>query len=168
MAGKDSYSNKFYGKVLESAANTLTCAEIQTATSIFDKTAWIIHRLEYYLLPPIVNLLVGLGDEIHMALTSNNRMTAFGLDDPSVIDVCDLYYHQITAVGFAMLQMPIIRDFSGMPGGGLIVAPRPLYAGIMGVSLTSAAQYEIRGYFSQVQLKADEYLELVDFYRIVK
>jgi hypothetical protein len=38
---------------------------------------------------------------------------------------------------------------------------------IEGTSLASAGTAQVRGYFLQKQLKADEYLELVDFYRIV-
>jgi len=70
-------------------------------------------------------------------------------------------------VGQGLHQLPFVRDFSGLPGGGLIIAPRPLFVAVKGNSLATAVTASLRAYFTVINLSADEYLELVDFYRIV-
>ena len=165
---KDVWSNKAYGTVTESAANTLTFAEIQTNVNIFDKVAWIINRIEWYLDILSIALLTGGNDMIQMGLTASDNITGLDLNNPSVIDMEQLsIFAWAGGAGTIAFDMPLIRDFSGLPGGGLIVAPRPLYLGIEAGSLATPATAAARIYFQQKILAADEYLELVDFYRIV-
>lgn len=169
MAKKqDLFSNKGYGAVVESAANTLTFSEIQTNVSIFEKVAWVLHRIEWYITQATYGLLADGADHLEMALVASANITDLGLDVPAVIDVLDLMRFQASGVGFTFDTMPKIRDFSSLPGGGLIIAPRPLYLAIKGTSLASAGSSECRFYFTQKTLSAEEYLELIDFYRIVQ
>lgn len=165
----DKFANKFYGTVTESAANTLTFSELQTNVSIFEKVAWVIHRLEWFIPYATWQLLAAAADKISCALTASNTLTALGLNAAAVIDLLELdYFAYGTAANTIIPQFPIVRDFSNLPGGGLIVAPRPLYVAAVGVSLTAVSTVSVRGYFTTQELKADEYLELVDFYRIVQ
>lgn len=164
---KDSFANKFYGSVTESAANTLTFSEIQTNISVMDKVAWVIHRLEWYLTPAQIALIADDQDAIQMALVSSQQITALGLDNPAVIDMQQISKGQATAVGYTIRTIPFTRGFESLPGGGLIIAPRPLFIAIKGTGLASAGGVSVRGYYTARELKADEYLELVDYYRIV-
>lgn len=170
MASKqtDKFANKFYGYSTLSAANTLTYHEIQTNVDVFAKKAWILQRLEWYLDPGDIDKIIASGDSITMALTSSNVMTTLGLDAPAVIDICLLTVNFATAVAYNLLSMPIVRDFSNLEGGGIIIAPRPLYIGATSASIATAITAKCRGYFLSADLNADEYLELVDFYRIVQ
>lgn len=164
----DQFCNKFFASVTESAANTLTFEEIQTNVEVFSKQAWIINRLEWYVPKATFDLVINTADMIDMALTGSNNIADLGLNNAAVIDRLTLHVREATAVGFAYREQPLIRDFSALPGGGLIVAPRPLYAAIVGTSLTAVGTAQLRGYFQTKQLTPDEYLELVDFYRIVQ
>ena len=169
MAKKtDLFSNKGYGSVIESAANTLTFSEIQTNVSIFEKVAWVLHRIEWYFNQVTHTLLIDGADHLEMALVASNNITDLGLDIPAVIDVLDLMKISDTGVGFAFADMPKIRDFSNLPGGGLIIAPRPLYLAVHGTSLANPATVACRFYFTQKTLSAEDYLDLIDFYRIVQ
>ena len=165
---KDLYSNKGYGQVTESAAGTLTFSEIRTNVSIFEKVAWILHRIEWYVSQAMYSLLMDASDHILMALTASDSIATLGLNVPAVIDLMDTIRIQATGVGFNDYNLPFIRDFTTLPGGGLIIAPRPLFLAVQGVSLGSAASVEARFYFTQKTLSADEYMELIDFYRIVQ
>jgi hypothetical protein len=174
MAGKasggvrDGFANKFYGSCTESAANTLTFNEINTGQNMFDKKAWILHRLEWDIDLAIVQALAAAGDGFTMALTSSNLINTLALSSPMVIDRL-LYEHQFfTAVAAQAMNTPVIRDFTGMPGGGLLIAPRPLYVAAQGTSLAAAQTAEVRGYFTQIDLNAQEYVDLLDFYRLVQ
>lgn len=152
----------------ESAANTLTFAEIQTAISIFEKVAWVISRIEWFLAAAQLQQMADNGDIAQCAVTASNQITALALNNPSVIDLLEIARFQASAVGYNWWQLPIIRDFSNLPGGGIIVAPRPLYLALKGTTAAAAMTVSARIYFTQMELKADEYLELIDFYRIVQ
>lgn len=168
MAKKtDAFANKFFAECTESAANTLTFQELGTAVDVFSKRAWVLHRLEYQIPAPLMSYFAASDDKIAIALTSSNKMSSLLLADPAVIDLLDIKPEFATAVGFQIRVEPFIRDFSSLPGGGLIIAPRPLYLAIKGTSLAGATQVRCRGYYTQMDLAADEYLELVDFYRIL-
>lgn len=164
---KDQYANKAYGSVTESAANTLTFSEITTNVNIFDKVAWVLTRIEWYLNQATLGLILDSADHLEIGLTASNGITSLSLSEAAVIDVLDYQRLQATSVGFSYFDMPLVRDFGTMPGGGLIIAPRPLYVAAKGTSLASAASAECRFYFQQFEMAADEYLELIDFYRIV-
>lgn len=169
MARKtDQFANKFYGTVLESGANTLTFAEIPTNVDVFAKKAWVLHRLEWYLGVAEPARVASSDDLIQLALTSSNKMNVLTLGDAGVVDLYALGSVKDSGVGFELITMPYIRDFNNLPGGGLIIAPRPLYIAVKGTSLAAAVTASVRGYFTAIDLNADEYLELVDFYRIVQ
>jgi len=165
---KDKFANKFYGVVVESAANTLTFKEIPTNVDVFSKTAWCLHRLEWYIPPATVALLIGAGDSISCALTSSDKLTTLGLDNAGVVDLFTKTITVLSVADHSFHVGPECRDFSTLPGGGLIIAPRPLYLACKSESLAAASTVHCRGFFTQIQLNADEYLELVDFYRIVQ
>lgn len=167
-AKTDRFANKFYVKVEESAANTLTFQEINTSVDVFSKKAWVLHRLEYYISIGELNKLDSSADKYSAALCSSNKIGALDLSDPSVVDLFEIAYREKSAVGYDYHIMPIIRDFNNMPGGGLIISPRPLFLGLKGLGATAAGAISCRGYFTSMDLSADEYLELVDFYRIVQ
>lgn len=164
----DKFANKGFGTVTESAANTLTFAEIQTQVDIFAKRAWVISRLEWHVNSATYLLLAASDDRLSLALTSSNTITTLTQSDPAVIDLFEIGATVATGVGFAYLQSPVIRDFTNMPGGGIIIAPRPLYVAAKGTSLASATTSTVRFYWQSIDLTPDEYLELVDFYRIVR
>ncbi len=165
---RDLYANKLFGEVTESAANTLTFNEINTNVSIFDKVGWILNRLEWYI-PSATSQLIQAGvDFIEFALTASNNIGDLLLSNASVIDtVLFNVLAPVDLTGAVIMDNPLIRDFSTLPGGGLIIAPRPLYVAIKGTSLATPATVQVRGYFTQLPLGAEDYLELIDFYRIV-
>lgn len=164
---KDQYSNKAYGTVTESAANTLTFSEIQTNVSIFEKVAWVIERLEWYISNASQALLSATEDLLSFALTASSSINALSLADPAVIDLMELGRRIATEVGFSWVHMPIIRDFSNLPGGGLIVPPRPLFLAAKATSVATPSTAEMRFFFRQVEMTPADYLDLIDFYRIV-
>lgn len=159
---KDAFVNTAYGTVTESAAGALTFSEIQTNISIFEKIAWVISRIEWYLPPATIALIIGAPDLWHMALTASNNLTALALNAAAVIDLYEW------GAGSTNLGQPLVRDFSSLPGGGKIVAPRPLYVALLGDSMASAGSVQCRINFTSKIMTDAEYIELIDFYRIVQ
>jgi len=164
----DKFSNLMYGTVTESAASTLTFAEINTNVSVWEKRAFVLHRLEWNIAPAFLttNILDG-GDIIDLALTNSQQITSLTPDNPAVIDRMTVGLKYASAVGGELVVQPWHRDFTGLPGGGLLIAPRPLFLAVKCTNIANACTVTLRARFTVIELTADEYLELVDFYRIV-
>lgn len=168
LVGGRVFANKAYGSVTQTGANALTFSEISTNVNVFSKEAWILHRIEYYLPWAAQALLAGSADIIQIALTMTNSISTLDLSTAGVIDLWEIMRRDAgTPANAVFHENPYIRDFTTMPGGGIIIAPRPLYIACDSDSIASAATVNMRFYFERIELQADEYLELVDFYRIV-
>ena len=164
---KDKYVNMAYSSVTESAANTLTFSEIQTGVSMFDKIAWIVHQILWFPGQAMVQELDAESDEVNMALTVSNKVV-LGLDDPAIIDLLDLLPHlQGAGVSGHVHERPIVRDFTSLPGGGLIIPPRPVYLAIKGEGLAAAGIAMARIYYTHLELTPEDYWELVEARRMI-
>lgn len=165
---KDNYSNLAYGFAEEIAAGTIAFGEIHSGVSMFEKVAWLVSRIEYNFVNTFMNLMIANTDVFHAGLTATSAMTALGMSDSSVIDRISIQRTDFGTPGSAQLtHMPIIKDFSTMPGGGLLIPPNPLYAAVQGISMAAVVKVSLRIYFTYVSLKPEEYWELVESRRII-
>lgn len=165
---KDVYPNLAYGTITEAVAGTMAFSEIQSGVALFEKVAWLVSRIEYILALGHVNLLLDKSDAIQAGLVASNVITAFNVSDQAVIDF--LYLQQAdhgAAANDEIYTIPIIKDLSGLPGGGILIPPTPLYVAVRGISLAAVTGVEMRIYFTYIQLKPEEYWELVESRRIV-
>lgn len=165
----DKYVNTAYAEVTETGTNTLTFKQIDTGVSIFEKTAWIIHRIYWYFNRTQIAKLVASSDSIAVAVTLSNKMTDLELDDISVVDMLELLlFIKGTPASANVYQVPWVRDFTNLPGGGLIVPPRPIYVAVRGYGLSNAVTVAARVLFTHKELAPDEYWELVEATRIIQ
>ncbi len=165
----DKYSNLAYATVTETGANTLTFSEIQTGMSTFDKVAWIIHEIWYFMSVTDLNKIVANGDEIVMGLSVSNKMTTPDLSDVATVDVKRLDTFLFGSPTSAQLyEMPFKSSFSQMPGGGLIVPPRPIYLFAQGQSVATACTVQARIFFTCLNLSPADYWELVEARRMIE
>ncbi len=161
----EKFVNQAFGNVLESAANTLTFSEINTGVSLFEKRAWIIHQILWYTHDE--DILLASADYIQMALTSHNKMSTLGLEDPAVIDLMELaILWNGTPANTQYHNRPVIRDLSNLPGGGLIVPSNKIFVATRGWSLGGPSATACRIYYTVLDLKADDYWELVEASRM--
>lgn len=169
MAGKvkDTFANLAAIRVVESAAATQTSAKYNFPFSIMDKTGLIISRIEYWL-PSLVALNTS-ADIVYVALTTNATVADIANQtDPLIVDIMSVIRTDVGTAASGLLDaMPIIKDFSSLPGGGLLVAPSPLYAMIQGVGTTPAIAAYVKLFYTYVDLNTDEYWQLVESRRII-
>lgn len=163
----DQYANVAALDITESAANTLTVAKFAFPFSIMDKMGLLISRIEYEfanlsaaLAASADQLLAGIATQDTVDLTSP---TASSLVDVMKISRLDL---GAAATGIVYWQ-PVVKDFSTLPGGGILVAPNPLYGALMGVSAGAAGRVKLRMYYTYMELATDEYWQLVESRRII-
>lgn len=167
MAGKnksvnDSYVSQAVFRVAESAANTLTFEKLETGLSVFDKIGWVISRVEYRLEPGSYSVFNAAADRIDFALTMTNSLTALVPENPSIYFMRSILRVDIgTAASGFMEDNTLVADYSGLPGGGILVLPSPIYFGLVGTSLTAAATMVCRIFFQAIEMTDQDYFNLV-------
>jgi hypothetical protein len=156
---KDAYSNIAYASVLQSAANTLTFAQINMGVGLFQGVALLLHRIQWYPFAAALRELVTAADSMDMALTTSNRLTAiYDVLDPSVICVRRLLPIAATVAPY---DIPLISDFTMLPGGGKLIAANPLWIACGSLAFAAAAQIRAQLDFTFISLTDAEYLELL-------
>lgn len=169
MASKkiDSYSNVAAIYVEESAANTFTVAKFAFPFSIMDKMALVIQRLEYWL--GGLDQLNGTTDRTVAGLFASATITNVeSQNDPLVIDTMRIQRIDYGAAASGLgIVLPIVKDFTNLAGGGILVAPSPLYAGIKATGAAGVTSCWLRMYYTYMELASDEYWQLVESRRII-
>lgn len=158
----DKFANIANLIVTETAANTLTFEQLQTGAGVFEKVALLIHRIEYVLTTAVLNLLLANDDLLEVAWCTSNQITGLAKDKAEVID--QLVVDGIlsgTSANRSHYFMPVVHDFSNLPGGGIIYPAPNIYLAIEGTSLASAAFCRSCMYFSYVTLAGEDFWELV-------
>lgn len=169
MASKkiDTYANVAAVRIIESAANTQTSAKFDFPFSIMDKMALVINRIEYW--TALLTPFAGAGDSLYLALTAAATINNIASqNDPLVIDshIKSLAFFGAATSG-QVIDGPYVKDLSDLPGGGLLVAPNPLYAMAQGISLGAATDSWIKLYYTYTELNTDEYWQLVESRRVI-
>lgn len=164
----DQFANYAIISVTESAANTLTYKKLETGISLNEKVAWIINRIEYLLGSLNGTQFNAAGDSLTFGLSIANSMTSIQLAEPAVIDYNQVQRYDFGTAADALFDFkPLIKDFSSLPGGGILVPPTPLYLFAVGSSLAGADTVVARIHYTLLQLAIDQYWELVESRRVL-
>jgi hypothetical protein len=171
MASKsvlDVYANMAVATVTESAANTLTFKKIETGISFDRQVAWVINRLEFTLGSILAANFNGDGDGLEYGLSIANSWSTVTLSELSIIDYNSYQRADYGAAASAIFhRQPFQKDFSSLPGGGMIIAPSPLYFWSKGTGLVSATNNSCRIYYTILELDGAAALELFQARRAI-
>lgn len=162
MAAKDKFANILNFSVTLSAANTLTFEEINIGLNLFDKVGLLVHRVKFGI-SSIEDQLNEDNDAWQAGLTTSDQLSGLGLDQQAVIDMFSQTCHEYgTAGNMLVLDQTYQVDYSGFPGGGLLIAPKPLYLGLTTVGYSSAATMNGRLFFTVMKMSPSDYFELLE------
>lgn len=170
MAGKklDTFANIAAVKVTETAADTMTSVKFNFPFSIMDKMALVISRIEY-IMGNMATAFNGSQDYAVAALSV--AATVSDLDnqaDPLIVDSVKYSRIDVGAAATGIyLRQPFVKDFTSLAGGGLLVAPAPLYAILKGGGCAAATSCWVKLFYTYVELTSDEYWQLVESRRII-
>lgn len=163
MAGTDKYANILTQQVVMSGANTLTFQEVNIGLSLFDKAGILISRIEYEPTTATIAEMTNATDNIQLAITASNSINSLGITQASVIHRKILYRHDMGTAGTgALVDYPFVVDFASLPGGGILITPKPWYVGMTTGGLASAGTANVRFYFQVMKLTAESYFELLE------
>jgi hypothetical protein len=167
----DKFANIATITINESAANTLTFKKLETGINLMEKIAWVISRIEY-MATTYFTVLDGNNDQIHMGLCVANNLTsmvtAAAYADPSLLD--KIVYERTdtgTAANATLSVKPYVKDFSDLPGGGIIVPPSPLYGFVQGVGNANVNSVIIKLFYTSMIVPPADFWELVEARRII-
>jgi hypothetical protein len=163
----DQFANFAVVPVTESAAATQTSVKFNFPFSIMDRVALLISRIEYWI-PNFVAMNTAQ-DIVYSALTASASVPNIANQaDPLIIDIMSVTRTDMgTAASGILTVAPIIKDFANLPGGGLLVSPSPLYGMVQGVGTTPAMLVYIKLFYTYMELKTEEYWQLVESRRII-
>jgi len=165
--GADQFANLAVISVTESAANTLTFKKLETGISLFEKIAWIIHRVEYFM-DILAASFDGNADFLDVGLSTTDQLTTVSFSNNAVLDKLQVQRSDWGAAANAILQeKPLYKDFTNLPGGGLIIPPNPVYGFACGGGQVSARSVTIRLFYTTLVMTPDQYWELVEARRII-
>lgn len=161
----DRYANVAHIQVTEASINTVAYKKLETGISLFEKMAWVISRIEYYW---FAIALAAVGDGVMMGITTSDNPASLVPEQVAVVDMTRIIRVDMgTPANAELMQAPIIRDFSQLPGQGLIVPPNPIYLAVEGIAQPAVLTMDCRIYYTAIQLKGDEFWELVEARRII-
>jgi len=168
---KDAFANIAFLTVAESAANTLTFAQLQLTTTLMsEKAALIIHRAEFNL-NNINSCFDSTSDYCDLALTVSDRVTPlYDLSQPEILFFARTQRQDFGAAASGFLyDGPRIIDFTNLPGTGLIVPADRLYIGIKSTGAPGAnvQSVQMRLYYTVKSIATDEYWELIEARRVM-
>jgi hypothetical protein len=164
---RDIFANVAHIQCVQSAANTLTFKKLETGVSLFEKIAWVIHAIDYHLTDPY-DALAAAADQIEAGVTTSDQPANLNLDQVAVIDKIMWRFQAWGTPANAIVHFgPIRRYFTDLPGGGIIMPPNPIYLAVDSGSVGAAMTVDVRIFYTQKSLRAEEYWELVEARRII-
>jgi hypothetical protein len=168
MPIRDTYANIFTFAVTQSAANTLTFAELQTNLGIQPVrgsiVAMIVDSIEYDLTNGFAEL-AGDTDVVQAALTISNQVTDLtDMTDRRILHLSSIKRVDAgTAASSTHYVGPTRFDFNPP----MIHAEKSMYLAVDSTSLANPCTIRCRGYYRLVTLTDAELIELTEVFRLV-
>lgn len=166
-AGGDQYANIAAVQAIEAVAGTAAYTRFAFPYSVTDKVAILISRIEYWF--GNVHQLNSTQDYIIAGLIAASSVVSLDNQaDPAVVDSTRLARFDFgTAASGLFMNQPYIKEFSNLPGQGILVAPSPLYAAVQGGGAGGVVNCWVKLFYTYKELAVNEYWELVESRRII-
>ena len=159
----DDYANIYQIVLTESAPATLTYFEINLGLTLFQKKAILVNRIVVDWTQATLEKIIGVSDTVIVGLCQSNIPASIALTDSSTIWKAQKLAHPTgTPAEMEILDVVQVFDLTRIPGGGEFIVPTPLYGAIQAASIATATTVTVRMYFQVVDLKPDQYFELLE------
>lgn len=166
---KDKYAQIGYLTVTETAAATLTFAGLSVFSNVLSNKGMVIHRAEYSLPRQDWSKLNASNEQVIFGLSGSEKITTTIMSNPEIYDYNDtIQVHMGTAGTGVYIDQPKVKDYTSLPGGGLLVPADRLFAYIAGVSTTDPLTVTCRFWFTIIELGPQDYLELAQAMRVLR
>ena len=165
----DRYSNIASIGVTQSAANSITFAELLTGISLGQGIGMVIDQIDYYIDTVLVDMILNT-DRIAVAWTVSSAppslLLSSAVADSRIIHLATMA-EPADGVANNSNTNPMIFPISFQFFPGLIVASPRLFFGIHSTGFTGNRSAQSRLYFRYLDLTSQEYLELAEAFILV-
>jgi len=163
---EDRYANLAALDLVQTVADTTLFKSFAFPFSIQEKVALVIHRLEYWFTLSVLNTTA---DYVAGGIAcASNLADETDMTDSLIIDQMRIIRTDLGAAASGTLNIqPIVKDFGWLPGGGMLVAPAPLYGFIASAGAGAVATCVLRMFYTYKKLATEEYWELVESRRVI-
>lgn len=167
IAGKtgDRYVNVAYLDCLLSAANTLTFKKLDVITGALlgaKQYGILIERAEFIFTRASMMEMTTDGDFVEGAICLSSGLTNLSLMNPEILFNASVTRHDFgVAAAAQIVEKPLVRDFSNLSGGGILIPADRIFLGAQSTGLASAATISCRLYYTSLELAPSDYLELL-------
>ncbi len=156
---KDLYPNRAIEALTQSALNTLTYGQIRFGIGLFQGVALVLHRVDWYPDVGCLRELVAATDSVEFAIITTDGLAS--ITDILESSIVCLKKMIGVAPNVALMEVPMVQDFSNLPGGGLILPPNPLYLAMNSSGFAGAQTVRVLLYFTFIELNDRDYIELI-------
>lgn len=157
MALVDKRSNKGYKKITMSGIDTQTFTQIDFAVRESERLALNIQQIQWHIGDWIGGIAANT-DAAELILSSSDELADLSEDNPSVLAKLEIVG---MGVNVEPQISPLIMDFSGLMGGGLLVSPMRLFIGMDTTGFAAAASAIAWFYYTWIELSDREAFELL-------
>lgn len=161
----DRYTQVAYIGVTCSAPNVLTYRKLDVVTGALlgaKQYGLLIERAEVYFSNATLLDLDHDGDRVSFALTVSNSASTLDVSQPEMLFNTDIMCIAAGTPATAWHNhQPIVRDFSNLTGGGILIPADRVYGGLISVGMTIAAVAACRLWYTVIELDTGSYLELL-------
>ena len=166
-SGSQDFANRALIKVTETAAGEVSHQRLVTGVSLFERAAFIIHRIGVFIGRNMYQLIVAQADSITAAL-STAETSSLDQDNPNIPFLVQ-FSQDFVGTPASVLQWtaPLWWNFEDLPGGGLLLPATNLFGSVQGDSLASALTISLHLWYTPIQLEPDEYWQLVESTRML-
>lgn len=163
----DKFSNIAATYFAAAVADTARFVKFDFPFSIMDKVGLLLNRIEYII--GAQNFLDTSGDWAIAGLCCAATVAdCEDTRDPLIVDQHRVTRYDHGTAGSAILvNEPFMKDFSGLPGGGILVPPNPFYAFLDSNGAGGLLTVRIRVYYQYMELATEDYWQLVESRRVV-
>jgi len=155
----DKYANVGYVRTATTVNDTLAFDQLRFAVGIFQGVGIVIHRILYFPDESTLRKIVAASDTLWVGLAASDALAGItDISQPAVLD-----QKVITGIGVNVEPFisPLITDWTGLPGGGKIFTPNPLFSYIDTAGYAALAVCWIQVEFTFVELSDKDYIELI-------
>lgn len=125
----------------------------------------VIERIEYYPTEDLLNDAMMGSRSFSLGFSTDPGLTLMDPMDPRIVDVAGMQTFLIgsTVNGLSMsyTSFPLMKDFTALSGGGILVPADRVYFGLASSGLGAAQEAMARMWFRTIELNAQGYLELL-------
>jgi len=154
------YAMRAYeAEVSQTVANTAGYHSINTGYRLSSGNGLLIHRVLFFVGVAIFQDLVVAGDELQVGLFSGTDTTDFNSTNAQKHAAKCVVSAEAAPLG--RWVSPLELKFEDLPGGGILVPPSPLYAGLQTFGAAAAYTVGFEMWYTPVQIPKPETLEMV-------